>query len=29
MLDVIVSKEGSADFVLEALKIYCDKKKEN
>lgn len=29
MLDVTVSKEGSADFVLEALKIYCDKKKEN
>ena len=29
MFDVIFSKEGSADFVLEALKIYCDKKKEN
>ncbi|MBR1444997.1 MAG: MerR family transcriptional regulator [Firmicutes bacterium] len=29
MFDVIFSKEGSADFVLEALKIYCNRKKEN
>lgn len=29
MFDVIFSKEGSADFVLEALKIYCERKKEN
>ena len=28
MFDVIFSKEGSADFVLEALKIYCERKKE-
>lgn len=29
MFDVIFSKEGTADFVLEALKIYCERKKDN
>lgn len=29
MLDVIFSTEGSTDFILEALKTYCQRKKEN